>query len=182
MTARLRCLCLVLAAGCFPEEQPPLLPPGHDTPVPTTTQPQEQSTLGKSQGRSYNRTFDTTAPTPTTAASNGTSETANVEIQTKPRDLSEELRSLIRNPGACFSKRTAGSGPSSITFSVTVTAMPSGTISRASVNGSGLSAEETTCLRAIAEQARFPAPIDDAPTHVTTTVELREQAPKKATP
>lgn len=99
-----------------------------------------------------------------------------------PRDLSEELRAALGNPSSCFSKRTAGAGPSSLSFTISAAVTPTGIVNRAQVTGSGLSPEETACLEAIAVHARFKAPVDGAPLNVQAAVELREQPKPPAAP
>ncbi len=149
--------------------------PAAPPPAPPRTRPkrtQDDSLKWASPGT-------TTTPTQPTAAA-ATQETAEAEAPT--RDLAEELRGMISNPSACFTKRTVGSGPSNLTLSISATVTPSGIINRAQVSGSSLTDEESACLEAMVVRARFRSPVDEAPTTVRATVELREKAPAKKTP
>lgn len=179
-------LVLVPLVGCFAEEAPPIPFPGANA-APTTV-PAQPATKPPTRPK---RPRDVPGVSP--AAGNPTAlpsstaipqadQGAQANAEPPPRDLSDELRRMVTNPSACFSKRVAGSGPPSLTLSISATVTPSGMVNRASVGGAALSPDERACLEAIVVRARFDSPVEGAPTTVQTTVELREQAPAKKAP
>jgi hypothetical protein len=124
-----------------------------------------------------NTTASDVAGATTNAA--GASTGDSIAAPVPKRDLAAELRTLVGDPSSCFAKRTAGSGPSTLTLDVNATVTPSGMITRASVTGAGLDALESECLGALVMRARFRNPVDGAPRNVQASIELREQ-PKPA--
>jgi hypothetical protein len=174
---------MALASGCFANDSARSAPPP-GIPNQMQVQAAPAPVKGKSGENPWAsrrepslRARPSSAAVATTADPTATQGAATAPVAPKERDLSDELRGMIGNPGACLTQHTAGTGPSTLRLDVTAMVMPSGLITRATVRGAGLGPQESTCLEASVIRGRLRGPVEGAPRNVQTTIELHEQPP-----
>jgi hypothetical protein len=96
------------------------------------------------------------------------------------RDLATELRALAGDVTGCIPAAEVA-GRAQITVDLEATVVESGTLSRLSVRGAGLSPQAADCIRARLEFARLVPPVPGAPRSVQTRIVLdRQPAPAAA--
>jgi hypothetical protein len=87
------------------------------------------------------------------------------------RDLGVELANAIGSPASCIDLETARSLHGHLRVHVTATVMATGSITRATATGSGLSREALACVEARALAAHLAAPIERAPRGVSASLD-----------
>ena len=100
----------------------------------------------------------------------------------KERNLEAELRSLIGNPMQCLSLKSDDKVPDTIEIALEAYVTANGIVSRSSVRSPYLSNIVLSCVKERIDNARFRAPIDDAPRAIRTTVALRQVNSASAKP
>ena len=112
-----------------------------------------------------------------------TEETEQRENSTEEeRELEAELRSLIGDPMSCLSPEPGTEMPDTIEIDLEAYVTTNGVVSRSGVRSSYLSNTALTCVKARIDNARFRAPVADAPRAIRTTVTLRQVKPTRPKP
>lgn len=188
---------LILAAlfasgGCFPDDSAVVVPPpgiqkepfrpNAPPAAPAQPQPSVRARPNPNSLKQWNNSAALPEPAPSAQAPAQEATPAPAVEAEKPRDLGEELHTILAGAGRCFASRPPSDHPNDIQFSASATVMPSGLITRAEINGSGLSPAESACLHGIVIAARFRDPVDNAPTTVQTSIQLRGHAAKAPAP
>jgi hypothetical protein len=88
------------------------------------------------------------------------------------RDFEAELRAAYLPPLSCLTYERATELGASLRMRVSVTLVPSGRVTRASVSASGLTSAETQCFEAAAMAVALPSPIEGAPRTVSTSIDF----------
>ncbi len=88
----------------------------------------------------------------------------------RPRNFGEDLRVAIGDVSGCLDVQTAAALRGSLSISVSATALPSGTLQRASVSAGSLPRPVLDCIRQRVESASLQTPIEGAPRTVSTTL------------
>lgn len=132
----------------------------------------------ESRVRKANTRKRITQPTPTPDKPNSDPQNKESEQREdateKERNLEAELRSLIGNPMQCLSLKSDDKVPDTIEIALEAYVTANGIVSRSSVRSLYLSNPVLSCVKERIDNARFRAPIDDAPRAIRTTVTLRK--------
>ena len=92
----------------------------------------------------------------------------------QPRNLQQELESMIGSPVDCLAPRLAEGAPRELHLSLSASVMPSGAVGRGEVSGSAeLTKPELDCVRARLEGLHFATPIENAPLTVNGSITLK---------
>jgi hypothetical protein len=97
---------------------------------------------------------------------------ATVEAAPVARDLEAELRAAFVPPPSCLTYERATELGASLRLRVSVTLVPSGRVTRASVSAPGLATAETACLEEAAMAVALSAPIEGAPRTVSASIDF----------
>ena len=116
--------------------------------------------------------------TPPTAASNEetlpAAEAVPEVADKQPRNLQQELESMIGSPVDCLAPRPREGAPPELRLSLSASVMPSGAVGRGEVSGSAqLTKPELDCVRARIEGLHFATPIENAPLTVSGSITLK---------
>jgi hypothetical protein len=99
-------------------------------------------------------------------------------MEPPPPDRAAELRALVGDPSSCIGRLE--DPPAELSIQVAATVSTSGVVTRYEVSNSRLSDEAIECIGNRLANARFAAPVEDAPRTITATVTVRGQAPETA--
>ncbi|HKP61299.1 MAG TPA: hypothetical protein VJV78_31440 [Polyangiales bacterium] len=92
----------------------------------------------------------------------------------QPRNLQQELESMIGSPVDCLTPRLAEGAPRELHLSLSASVMPSGAVGRGDVSGSAeLTRPELDCVRSRLEGLHFATPIENAPLTVNGSITLK---------
>lgn len=173
-------LCWACGGKEPPSSQRPA--PAYGIPRQRTTSPAKSLPAATSQAQRFDparpseaaRTPGSDQPPPTAAAEDSDAPGAKRE-----RNYSAELTDLLgKTVPACLTSLA----PSTNTVSVQVTAqvMPSGTISRAEAQGTGLTPTALACVKKAVGVLQLKGPVSDAPRSVQASLTLQAQRPANA--
>jgi hypothetical protein len=93
------------------------------------------------------------------------------------RDYAAELRRIAGDPSSCGE---LGPATADITIRLSATVTSQGVVTRGSASGP-VPAEVSACLKRRIERGRFRAPVEDAPRHVSASLELAVDEPPSTT-
>lgn len=159
---------MVVALGCGDDREPPPRGLGRGVAGADPVQPAE--TAAPRDRRSPFGSPTTMEPTMEPAT--------EMAAEAPERDYAAELRTLAGNPSSCGE---LGPATSDITIRLTATVTSQGVVTRGSASGP-VPAEVQECLQRRIERGRFRAPVEDAPRHVSATLELEvAEAPSTTT-
>jgi hypothetical protein len=167
-------VCLPLMAAC--KNEPVVNPPTRQRgvwPRPADTeQPAAQLPARVEPQLADIRSGD--SPAVAIPATTPAEEAAPDEPEKPPRNLQNELETMMGSPASCLGARPASEAPANLNIALSASIMPSGTVGRGEVSAPGLTPDEVTCVRSRLESLRFAQPIENAPLTVSGTITLNQ--------
>jgi hypothetical protein len=161
--------------GLAPGEELPLGPVVAPAPPPPPAPPSAPSTLTSPFASkapdpgSLQRTDEAPPSEPPGAAVPTAAEPHDKVAQ---RDLPAELTALLGQPASCLELASVASSGGRLTIVVTAYAVPSGRITRATVDAPGQPASALRCLEQRVTSASLRSPVPGAPLQVTATIPI----------
>jgi hypothetical protein len=161
--------------GLAPGEERPLGPVAvTPEPPPPPAPPRAPSSLGSpfASPKPDPGSLQRTDPPPTQDPGAALPTTAEPHDKVAQRDLPAELTALLGQPASCLELASVAAAGGRLTIVVTAYAVPSGRITRASVDAPGQPASALRCLEQRATSASLRSPVPGAPLQVTATIPI----------